>query len=217
VVALPGERGLVDLQVGGFDDAQVGGHAVAGLHRHDVARDQLHRVDLVAPVVALDIGDGGGEAPQCLHGAHRPELGDEPHDGVGHQHHRHRDRFGDLADGQPGHHGGSEQGHDRAADLVEQDPPLGDLPPLPQRVAPDQPASPIDLAGAEPLVRVDPEPVDHLGRLQAVGALDGQLPVRFPSRASAPLPEGRSSQVTGHDPLIVGPEQRGRDLLARLA
>ena len=202
--ALTGERRFLNLEVAYLDETDIGRNPVACLHCDDVAGDEIDRVDLVAAVVAFDVGHTARQPLQRLHRSNRSQLGDESHQCVDQQRNGHCSRLDELTDRDPSHHCGGEEDDHGAADLVPQDRPSRQLPALLERVAPDGSTTTHDLGRVEADGLVDAKTLEHLRCIECVRSVDHQLDGRPRRRASQ-----RVQGATGRRAHLA-PQLRGR-------
>ena len=79
---LAGEGGFIHLQIADVEQPEVGGHAVAGLQKHHIARNELLGGDALVATVAPHGGFGGDHSGERLDGFFRLRLLQETNDRV---------------------------------------------------------------------------------------------------------------------------------------
>ncbi len=120
---LPGQRGLVRLQLRRLQQAHVRGHDIAGFEGDDIARHQLDGIHFLQFSVAQDLGRGPAERPQRLHRPGRAQFRQESDQRVDGHDRDDSDGFLDLAKRQGDDAGREQQSHHEIAELRRQDRP----------------------------------------------------------------------------------------------
>ena len=128
------ERGLVDLEARLLDHPPVGMHAVPLREEHDVAGDEVGRLDLMVPAVPDDAGERDGLLAKPVEGRGGLPFRDEADGGVEEDHDEDGPGLDAFPERQGDAAGGDEQHHHQALELMQEDLQRGSRRGLRQRV-----------------------------------------------------------------------------------
>ena len=166
--ALAGERGLLQLERGGGDDATVGRDDVARLERHDVAGDQVDRLDLLHAAGSPHARMGHLELRKRIDARARVQFLARAHHDVERHQQRHEDARGNLADRDARDRDDHQHDVHRVRQLTQAHGPDAGWRLGRELVRPVLGESPLDLVGVKSMIEVDRQGLERCGAVERI-------------------------------------------------